>query len=146
MFCENLLVDFVTFLFLSTEKTIEGTVAGIASVLVACFILLHLASAGYILSQVLSFPPFFMNKKIGSTMDYKIQVPIFEQLLINIGYFVTNIPYLGVRKALLSKLYSQSRGCIKMLQEIYTKITKISPEYWFYSCSICTKMNVVLDR
>ncbi|XP_039118202.1 dolichol kinase EVAN-like isoform X1 [Dioscorea cayenensis subsp. rotundata] len=33
------------------KKTIEGTVAGIASVLVACFILLHLASAGYILSQ-----------------------------------------------------------------------------------------------
>ncbi|KAM0945060.1 putative dolichol kinase [Dioscorea sansibarensis] len=33
------------------KKTIEGTVAGIASVLVACSILLHLASAGYILSQ-----------------------------------------------------------------------------------------------
>jgi dolichol kinase/splicing factor 3B subunit 1 len=39
------------------EKTIEGTAAGITSVLAACSILLSLlASSGYILSQVLLSP------------------------------------------------------------------------------------------
>lgn len=47
---------------MKTEKTVEGTAAGITSVWAACYILLPLlASSGYILSQVyFSFPPFFL--------------------------------------------------------------------------------------